>query len=426
MACRLLADNHVASALVQALERAIRSSKETLPSSKPHDFSIAAVHITTSSTTASNKQNPTLLNGDLISALLQAAVAFSTSQQLSEQLLSSGVMAPVALLLNRGGVHDHHTSQAVELLWNLLEACPLLEAHSTDSYAAANSYLAAWHSQIPKPKQKATAPSEAASTSGEGQNGDDNNDVKQVSAGRPDDAAHTEVGGQHQDGAQAEEQCEDAASTPAESSSQEPQQASADRPGDCTSSAAGSSAGVEGAAAPAAAAGDVTVGGDAKAAADTPDEGVSGAPLDSGCAAAQSCLSADSNSQRCTNHDNTPSASQDCQAAEGVSGADCQDAVTTGVTPQVGVEEAVARGISRVLTDCLEHGYSTADKELRNTVLVVAGMLAESRHYRDGFCRHGMLQQLLIAGTEPELGDCSTACFRVRCTLSSASVLAHH
>lgn len=392
----------------------------------PHDFSIAAVH---PSTTANAKKNVGLSNSHLISALLQAAVAFSTSQQLSEQLLSSGVMSPVALLLNRGGVHNRHNSQVVELLWNLLEACPLYDAHTKNSHAAANSALAAWHSQILKPRQKTTDPKQAAAIFGEGQGGNDSND--QVSTGRPGDTASADVEVQQQDDdAQANGKYGDAActlaSTAGEGCTQELQEPCAACPADYSISAAGSPAGTETASATPAATGDVTTAGDA---ADTAEEGAPGPTLDSGCAPAESCLSAESNSQTCASRDTSPSASasQDHQSAADEPGksavAGCEEAATIGLTAEVGVVEEVAIGISRVLADCLEHGYSTADKELRNTVLVVAGMLAQSRRYRNAFCRLEMLQQLLVTSTEPELGDCSTACFRVRCTLTNATGL---
>ena len=73
------------------------------------------------------------------------------------------------------------------LLWNLLEARPLLEAHTKDP----NSVLVAWHSQILKRRQKLAAPIDAANTSGEGQNGDDKNDVKYMQRSeRSDEMVH--------------------------------------------------------------------------------------------------------------------------------------------------------------------------------------------------------------------------------------------
>ena len=77
-------------------------------------------------------------------------------------------------------------------------------------------------------------------------------------------------------------------------------------------------------------------------------------------------------------------------------------------------EGALAAGLARILGDCLANGYSAADKELRNTVLVVVQLLAESRQYRAALCQEEMLTQLLQMGTEPELGDCSTSYLKVR------------
>lgn len=85
-------------------------------------------------------------------------------------------------------------------------------------------------------------------------------------------------------------------------------------------------------------------------------------------------------------------------------------------------EQSVAVGIVRVFGDCLANGYSTADKELRNTVLVVVGLLAQSRHYRDALCCDAMLQHLLLVCTEPELGDCSPAYLKVTRILPCALV----
>ena len=45
-------------------------------------------------------------------------------------------------------------------------------------------------------------------------------------------------------------------------------------------------------------------------------------------------------------------------------------------------ETTVASALVRVLADCLTNGYSTADKELRNTVLIVAQLLDQNSGYR--------------------------------------------
>ena len=79
---------------------------------------------------------------------------------------------------------------------------------------------------------------------------------------------------------------------------------------------------------------------------------------------------------------------------------------------------ALASGLVKVLTDCLANGYSVADKELRNTVLIVAQLLAQARQYRAALCDKGMLSQLLVMCTEPELGDCSSSHLKVKSQLA--------
>ena len=399
MICRLLAENQICFAVVQALKHAAQqTSLETQPSALPDDFSIAAVQLRASNTPAGNRRIANPSNSDLISALLRAAVAFSTSNQLSQQLLASGVMSPIALLLNQGGVRDHHTSLVVELLWNLLEACALSDSsHTNGQIAAENSALCARHSQILKPRQKT---SDEISLSGIEQDADYGNDAEQLSASGPDDTPQADVDAQ-QEQAQADREDENVTE---EDSSQEPQQAfDEDLSGDYSSNdAADSAADIKTPLEAAAAAGD------ADAAVNLEDDG---AKRDAELSR-KSPTAADPNNSVV-----------DDRSAEDVQQSDLSRSATAAPTDTggTGFAEEVAEGIAgivRVLTDCLEHGYSSADKELRNNVLVVAGMLAESRPSRSALCCPEMLQQLVNASTEPELGESSTAYFRVRYTFT--------
>lgn len=425
MICRLLAENQIGSAVVQALKHAAQqTSQETQSSALPDDFSIAAVQLHTSNTPAGNRRIANPSNSDLISALLRAAVAFSTSNQLSQQLLASGVMSPIALLLNQGGFRDQHTSLVVELLWNLLEACPLSDSHTNDHIAAENSALCARHSQILKPRQNT---SDETSLSGAEQDADYDNDAEQLSALGPDDTPQADVDAQPED-AQADREDENVTE---EDPSQEPQQAFDEGiPGGYSSNGA-----ADGAAdtdtpldAPATA-GDGASGNDAEAAAISDDEGV--------MTDAEAGLSGAGNPRAAVNpksRTSPPSAvdaddsAVDDRSAEEVQQSDVSRSATVAPTDTggTGFQEEVAEGaagIVRVLTDCLEHGYSAADKELRNNVLVVAGMLAESRPSRSALCCPELLQQLVIASTEPELGESSTAYFRVRCTFTTSAFM---
>lgn len=416
MICRLLAENQICSAVVQALKHsAQQTSQETQPSTLPDDFSIAAVQLRTSNTPAGNRQVAIVSNSDVISALLRAAVAFSTSHVLSQQLLAAGIMSPIALLLNQGGVRDHHTSLVVELLWNLLEACPLSDSHTTDQVAAENSALCARHSQILKPRQKT---SDETSLSGIEQDADYGNDAEQLSASRPDDIPQAAVDEQ-QDDAQEDKEYKNVNE---EDFPQEPEQAfDEDLPGDYSSNgAADSAADTDTPLDAPAAAGDGASAGDAKAAANVDDDGVR-TDADSGLSGDSNCQAfVNPNSRNFSAAADAGNSAVDDRPAEDVQQSDVsKTAAAPTDTGGTGFEEEVAEGaagIVRVLTDCLEHGYSSADKELRNNVLVVAGMLAESRPSRRALCCPEMLQQLVNASTEPELGESSTAYFRVRCT----------
>ena len=406
--CRLLADNHICNALMQALQPAVVCPDTTHTASA--DFSIAAVK---SAVPTSMSQSTRPASAVLPAALLRAAIAFSTSMQLSEQMLSAGIMAPIAALLNKGSVHNHHTSLAVDLLWNLLEACPVSDANTMASSAAANSTLAARHSQILRPKHKMP---KARNKSRDKANY--SRDAEPESSDGHDSAAECDGQDEEEDTvskaqASIDEACSQDVAASEEALDEEAEPASAEQLTSNISMAAGSAAGIEADADTAAVREDDATAGHTEAAA------LSGAPDSTSSAeiAAADLPQTTSNSQADSDHGSTalPLATE----ADDSAMTDHQSAGASSAEHKARVNDEIAAGIVKVLTDCLENGYSTADKELRNTVLIVAGMLAESSRYRAALCCDEMLQQLLLAGTEPELGDCSTAYLRVRSTLIS-------
>ena len=374
------------------------------------DFSIAAVK---SATPASMSQSAKPFSADLPAALLRAAVAFSTSVQLSEQLLSSGIMAPIAALLNTGSVHDHHTCLAVDLLWNLLEAWPVSDANTTASSAAVNSQLAARHSQILQPRHKTpgersnpaprddedlsfdaekvmSSDGRESTTDAEQDLQDEDDRVSRVQS-RTDEASMQGVGASNSEQAPAELEL-----------------AAAEKQTNSRSTVAGSAAG-KGADA------DTAAVSEQDPVADDTEAAVYNGGLDSVEVAAVALSQTSSNSRA----DDGSTASDPATEADDSAMTDHQDTDTSSAAHKDAIEDDIAGGLVRVLTDCLENGYSTADKELRNTVLIVSGLLAAGSRHRAALCCNEMLQQLLLAATEPELGDRSTAYLRVRCTLIS-------
>jgi len=430
----LLADAQAAGVIVAALKHAL-SRLDTSPAS---DFSIAAVqpspHLSVTSTDH-HEHAVDLSPVDLPTALLHAAVAFSTSKPLCEQLLSAGVMQPIAVVLNQGGVHDHHTSLAVELLWNLLEACPQANPAVPEDAHMANSTLTARHSKLVNfPQAKPSLASDQAS-------GSLDDIIGQASFSRPDTAEDEDITADYDmqkdnaEDAGFEASCEQdsmqgtlGSAIEAESltgSQQDSPDLPADQPLDQDTDALSTAAeavsadthgtdccdtdnsigvaetdtqtilGLEG---------DMTLStaGDGEGQQSTSEPGPSSVPDDS--------YGDDSTAEA---DDLEAGAASDTEAAvaatsQAESDEDDQDTIDANSG-----EQSVATGIVRVFGDCLANGYSTADKELRNTVLVVVGLLAQNRHYRDALCCDAMLQHLLLVCTEPELGDCSTAHLKV-------------
>ena len=123
--CRLLAESNTASTLAAAVKGETHRLQQTAEAS--HDFSIAAVQAS-----AIHLQQPGAPDAEasLLTALLRAAIACSSSVQLSRQFLAAGLMPAATALLEQGSVHNPQTALAVELLWNLLDSCPVTEAES--------------------------------------------------------------------------------------------------------------------------------------------------------------------------------------------------------------------------------------------------------------------------------------------------------
>ena len=443
--CRLLADTQAAGVIVAALKHAL-SRLDTSPELSS-DFSIAAVqqssHLSVTSTDH-HEHAVDLSPVDVPTALLHAAVAFSTSKQLCEQLLSADVMQPIAVVLNQGGVHDHHTSLAVELLWNLLEACPQADPAVPEGAYTANSTLTARHSKLVKsPQAKPSLASKQAS-------GSLDDSIGQASFSRPDTAKDEDITAEYSmskdnaEGAGCEASCEQdsmqgtlGSAIEAESltgSQQDSPDLPADQPLEQDTDASSTAAGVEAA---------DTHGTDccdtdnSIGVAETDTQTILGLEGDMTLSTAddgedqQSTSEPGPSSVPDGSHGNDSTAEADDLEAGAASDTEAEMAATSQAESDAqdqdaidasSGEQSVAAGIVRVFGDCLANGYSTADKELRNTVLVVVGLFAQNRHYRDALCCDAMLQHLLLVCTEPELGDCSTAHLKVTPILPYALV----
>ena len=432
--CRLLADAQAAGVVVAALKHALT----TLDASLASDFSIAAIQASPDLSVTGAAHPPPALDlspVDLPTALLHAAVAFSTSKQLCEQLLSAGVMQPIAVVLNQGGVHDHHTSLAVELLWNLLEACPQADPAVPEGAYMANSALIARHSKLVKPPQaKPSVASKQASGSLDDING-------QAPFSRPDTAEDEGITADYdilRDNAEDvgfETSCEQdsmqgtlGSANEAESLTGSQQGSSdlpADQPLDQDTGALSTAAEAEAADTHGTDCCDTD---DSIGVAETDAQTILGLEGDmaltiaddgegqhSTCEPGPSSVPDNSygNDSTAEADDLEAGAASDTEADMAATSHAQSDPPDQDAVDANSDEQSVAVGIVRVFGDCLANGFSTADKELRNTVLVVIGLLAQSRHYRDALCCDAMLQHLLLVCTEPELGDCSTAYLKV-------------
>ena len=392
---------------MQALKRTVQPCKEPITASPADDFSIVALTAATPHTTASSRQS--LSSKDLLKALLHAAVAFSTSQQLSEQLLAAGILTPIAVLLNEGSVHNHDTCLTVELLWNLLEACPVSDTQQQDAATYATRCLPDRHSQIIKPRQAHPLSSSHSLREREHEAGNDDH----VSVDGHESTAAAELDLVDGIGHTDEGTMQTFPHSAVKSSCSHERVSADDRP-DSSSSAASRASRMEADAESVTndtgsiAGGDTqdAIYDDAGSAAHITREG-SLDPLPAATDSVVDSYQSGSNSQ----------------AGEEISPAASVSEVVPPEPAPSALEQDIAAGVVKLLADCLEHGHSTADKDFRNTLLVVAGMLAESKQYRHALCCHEMLQQLLIASTEPELGDCSDAHLKVCCCLILPSSL---
>ena len=442
--CRLLADAQIAGAVVAALKNAI-GHQDSSPAANV-DFNIAAIQSSTQSADLnSNQQHDTnAVPVDVLAALLQAAVAFSSSKHLSAQLLSAGVMQPIAVVLNRGGVHDHHTIIAVEVLWNLLETSPQSEPALMDSLGTTSSTLSARHSQLPPMKAVSGTPSRHVSTKHNGGN-------EGALQGRHDTAVTADID-TDDCGMLPEAACSTAPWGYSEQDSMQGTLGSATEAASSTGSdqydghmpaqllshdevgAASSEGGAEADAAIEAESGALDAV-DIEGNKDTAPQVVADPR-----ASSQSAIEADDHQQQLSSMSassllDDSNGSQSAEGTEAATAADAEadaavmtdaeaDTNSSDSADANGVQEFVEAGIVRVFADCLENGYSTVDKELQNTVLVVASLLAQGKRSRGALCCDHMLQQLLIVSTEPELGDCSTAYLKVTtCHLLGCLVL---
>lgn len=440
----MLADTQTAGVIIAALKHAL-SRLKTSPAVSS-DFSVAAVqpspHLSVNSTAHQHADDPS--PADLPTALLHAAVAFSSSKQLCEQLISAGVMQPIAVVLNQGGVHDHHTSLAVELLWNLLEACPQADPAVNEGAYMANSTLVARHSKLVKtPQAKSSLASKQASGSLDDISG-------QAPFSRPSTArdenitADDNTSKEDAEGAGFEASSEQDSMQSTLGSATEAESLAASQQGSPDSPADQPLEQDTGALSPAAEAeaadthgtyccdaddnigvaeadaqtilrleGDVTL--------STADDG-EGQQSISEPGTSSVPNASHSNDSTAEADDLEAGAASDTEAGMAATLQAQSDAHDQDAMDANSGEQSVADGIVRVFGDCLANGYSTADKELRNTVLVVVGLLAQSRHYQDALCCDAMLQHLLLVCTEPELGDCSTAYLKVTALLPNAMV----
>ena len=402
--------------MVMALEHADSSPQ------MPQSFSIAALKPLSQSSTASSQLPDTnIAPADPVTALLQAAVAFSTSKQLAMQLLSAGVMQTIAQILHQGSIRNQNTSLAVDLLWNLLESCPQsdpsLATIGTDERMRS---LSPRHSQLAKAAQQDAEESSPNNGIGKGLQ-DDSLAETSVDEGNAADNAEISKFGDNQSG-------------PATDIEHTPEGDSLDR-----------NLGIAGAKAASVSVSDVGMcsntadhdsaeklhndpssiprvvssavlqnEADSTVAERAPGSDQTG-DIDATGTTAAATASGSDQAGSATSNGTTAPASAAAQSQK--------DQIDTVSTDDSEAATALAGGLVKVLTDCLTSGYSTADKELRNTVLVVVQLLAQNRQYRAALCDEGMLNQLLVMCTEPELGDCSTSYLKVKAQLALPSSL---
>ena len=399
----MLAESSTAATLAAAIDREVQASQHSTV--QPGDFSIAAVQ-----SSASSSLEPT---ASLLTALLHAAIACSSSVQLSEQFLSAGLMQTITVLLDQGSVHNPQTVFAVELLWNLLDSCPVADLKATSSSTAANK----------GPRMQLGIVQTSSRLSGEDANVD-GGQLETLGSQRAASISFTtdlvagtsadlsQPGSANWDMAQGSQ---DVTADAAEALSTADDLAATGR--STSQSRHGTSVRFS------------ELGGDAAETANTSSRNISpnGAsgnsrnisPNDASGNSRNISPNGASGSSRntspnsaCDRSDNPSPSQHDQPLPPNESNADstASPASDTDIDPEA---QQLASSLTRVFEDCLEHGYSQADKELRNTVLLVAGLLSESSTYRAALCQAGLLQTLLAVSTEPELQEQAPAYFKV-------------
>ena len=388
----MLAESSTAATLAAAIDREVQASQHSTV--QPGDFSIAAVQ-----SSASSSLEPT---ASLLTALLHSAIACSSSVQLSEQFLSAGLMQTITALLDQGSVHNPQTAFAVELLWNLLDSCPVADLKAASSSTAANT----------GPRMQLGNAQSSARLSGEDADVDGGQLETSGSQGAASVTFTTELvagtsadlsqpGSANWDMAQGSQ---DLTAVAAQALSTADDLSATGR--STSQSRHGTSIRFS------------ELGGDAAETASTSSRNISpnGASGNSrnispnGASGSSRNTSPNSASDRSDNP--SPSSQHDQPLPPDESNADsaASPASDTDSDPDA---QQLASSLTRVFEDCLEHGYSQADKELRNTVLLVAGLLSESSTYRAALCQAGLLQTLLAVSTEPELQEQAPAYFKV-------------
>lgn len=404
LTCRLLVESSTANTLATAIDNEAQS--QDLRANDDSTFSIAALQTTAGNTSG---PQPPCTHAALLTALLQAAIACSANIQLSEQFVAADLIGTLTTLLDRGSVHNHQTSLAVELLWNLLDSCPV-----TDSKGISNEVK-----PDPGPRLQLTSLHREADLSAEAE-------VEEILPAEqaPDarlsadllanaSADLSQQGSAKWDFAAGSQELaaeSDAADTSAAEHGLGTTGRSAARSLATTGRTSTQSPGAADRSAQHSLTGKSTM--QSRHAASVKFNDIADDDL---MPLTDDPLRSTTSPHAGTDpaEDLVPSADDSPQPPEDDSTADTAAMPTltqTDIEPQA---QQLATSLTRLFEDCLEHGYSQADKELRNTVLLVAGLLAESSMHRAALCQAGLLQTLLAVSTEPELQELTPAYFQV-------------
>lgn len=402
MSCRLLAESNTASSLAAAIDIEVQDQLQ-----QADHFSIAALQLTASSLSGSQAS---YTRTALLTALLQAAIACSANTQLSEQFMAAGLMGTITALLDEGNVHNPQTALAVELLWNLLDSCPVTEPKAVSSSVSANSgprLQIAKESQLSAEADPESGEADLDASVAEASDAEQATNVN-LTAGleAESSAVLNQQGSSKWDFAQGSQELaaeSDTASTPsivddltATGRSRAHSLATTGRsmPRSLVATMATTGRSTmqsrHGASVKFSDIGDdgEATAGDEDVRTASPD--AAGVPSDN------------------------PPASHDTQAL--LEEDSTAESAAISPLPEIEIDQQsqqLASSLSRLFENCLERGHSQADKELRNTVLLVAGLLAESCMYRAALCQAGLLQTLLAVSTEPELQELTPTYFQV-------------